>query len=960
MEVFRRRRRRRFTSGSLTVPAQLGLVLVTILIVALGVTATGVAAAYLEVTQRVPAIEDITAFFPGGGGASFQLPRVVDRNGAEIQKVQNAAASEADWASLDGANGREVPGHLVGAIVAYQDPGYWDSNGYRWGDLARTIPLLRTLSGTGEFPSTITVQLVEATLLPLEAASELTFRGQFQRGLLAQRLSRGYDKTTLLNWYLNSAYFGPGIYGVDAAALAYFDRHVDELTLAESAVLGALAGGDKTVISSPAMARNARREVLERMVGAGQIEPTESMEARAQPLRLERSAYGAFADSGIAGKVIGEAWQEGGDSILRRGGLAFRTSLDLDLQQQAQCSSGSQILRLSGGGITASVSTNRGSPCLAAGLLPPLRPGRTADDELGATATVLMLDPQSGEVLAFVDGKEGLPSERIAAGKMLYPFIYLTAFSRGMSPATMVLDIPVDSELEGLTAEEAAQYLGPITMRSGLSTGSEGAAKQALDLAGPQNVQRTMRELGVIGVAPEVDLGVILDGRIEVDPLALARSYGTVANGGILMVPSRESGLATLVAVEDLFGRSIEISPKHSRVILGEGLTFLIQDILSDPTRGGELVVDPNSIGIRRPAAVVKSEAGSDGGAWGIAMSPNMLVLVWMKAGEGPAPAVLVPETGPVPVAAAMIRFASQDLAPLDWQRPSEVALVDVCVPSGLLPTTYCPEVRREVFLLGTEPTAFDSLYQPFRINRDTGNLATLQTPIEKVEERVYLVPPPAAQTWSEVVGWERPPSSYDTLTLDSSSVAGVRIDSPTPFSLLSGEVPILGKANPSGFEYYRVQVGQGLNPTRWTQIGDDRARRVASGVLETWDTQGLGGLFTIQLVVVLRDGGIRTDSIPVTLDNDPPLVRLLQPIPGAEVDADEGELIIEIDAEDPYGIGRISVYLDDRLTAILEEPPFIQAIEMPAAGSHTLGVTAEDLSGNRTQTDDYPFVVTE
>lgn len=958
MDVVRRRRRRRGPAGHLTLSARLGLVLVTLLLLTLGVVASGVAAAYLEVIQRVPAIEDINAFFMVGEEPGFVLPRIVDRHGVEISKVQHPATEEAQWVTLEASGGIEAPERLVEAIVVAQDPSYWQGDGYRWIDLVRTIPVTRGATGERKWRSTITVQLVEATLLPLEAAGQETLEGQFQRGLLAQRLALGYDEQTLLTWYLNSAYFGRGIYGVDAASLAYFDRHVDQLTLGQSALLAAMAGGGDDILDSSTATRRAQREVLEAMVDAEVLDRREMVDARARPLRVSRPPVGDSPPEELFERVMEEASHHWGEEVDARGGLTLWTTLDLDIQQQAECSLRSQITRLTDGEIAASVPDREGGPCLAAALLPPLRPGSLSGSDKAGVGLVLILDPDNGELLAWADGGEGFAVARRPAGKMLYPFVYLAAFSRGMSPATMILDIPSATELAGLTAEEVGTYLGPTSMRRGLMQGAPEAAKQALELAGSENVERTLRELGINDVESGYDLEAILDGTYQIDPIVLARAYGTLANNGVLIDSGTRSTPSILSGIEDRFGRSLPSEPMRRRVVLGESLTYLIQHALSEVATGGELVGGANSLGIRRQAAVVQSETPGAGGAWGLTMTPNQVVLVWMEANDGIGSAQAIADLGPVPVAAAMSRYASQDLPPLGWERPRDVAEVEVCVPSGQLPTAYCPEVRSELFLLGTEPTAFDSLYQPYRINRDSGNLATLQTPLEKVEERVFLVPPPEAQSWAKVVGWERPPSSYDTLTLDETGVKGVKIEEPMPFALVRGQVPIRGEADVEGLDYYRVQVGQGLNPSRWTQVGQDHARRAGTSVLERWDTQDLNGLFTIQLVVVLEDGEIRTDSVPVTVDNEAPAIRILQPAPEAVIEETGSPLLVEIAADDPYGTEQVAIYLDGRLETVLDERPFVARLEMPGAGTHSLLVKAEDQVGNRSQSEERVFYV--
>ena len=72
---------------------------------------------------------------------------------------------------------------------------------------------------------------------------------------------------------------------------------------------------------------------------------------------------------------------------------------------------------------------------------------------------------------------------------------------------------------------------------------------------------------------------------------------------------------------------------------------------------------------------------------------------------------------------------------------------------------------------------------------------------------------------------------------------------SPALFATVQGVVRIMGTASGADLAYYRLQVGQGLNPQEWTQVGEDQAAPVEDGLLGEWDTQGLSGLYAVQLV---------------------------------------------------------------------------------------------------------------
>jgi hypothetical protein len=212
------------------------------------------------------------------------------------------------------------------------------------------------------------------------------------------------------------------------------------------------------------------------------------------------------------------------------------------------------------------------------------------------------------------------------------------------------------------------------------------------------------------------------------------------------------------------------------------------------------------------------------------------------------------------------MQIASQN-APLDgWSIPADVSVINVCDPSGMLPTADCPNLVSEVFLNGNEPIQADNMYRKYAINRETGLLATVFTLPQLIEERVYLVVPADARSWAEGAGLEIPPSNYDVIQsprIDES----VNITAPALFSEVGGDIEITGTAAGEGFVSYRVLIGQGLNPREWIQIAEG-TEPVTNGLLAEWNTSKLNGLYAVQLQVVRGDQKVDTAIIQVTVSN--------------------------------------------------------------------------------------------
>jgi hypothetical protein len=210
------------------------------------------------------------------------------------------------------------------------------------------------------------------------------------------------------------------------------------------------------------------------------------------------------------------------------------------------------------------------------------------------------------------------------------------------------------------------------------------------------------------------------------------------------------------------------------------------------------------------------------------------------------------------------MQTAVQTLLREGWAAPPEVSVVNVCDPSGMLPTADCPSLVSEVFLIGNEPQQADTMYRRYAVNRETGLLATVFTLPQVIEERVYLVVPPEARSWAEGAGLEIPPDAYDVIQQPQLD-PDVNITSPELFTEVSGKVLIEGTAAGEGFASYRVLVGQGLNPQEWLELAQG-AQPVTDDVLAEWDTSGLSGLYAVQLQVLREDQRVDTAITQLTV----------------------------------------------------------------------------------------------
>jgi membrane carboxypeptidase/penicillin-binding protein PbpC len=269
-----------------------------------------------------------------------------------------------------------------------------------------------------------------------------------------------------------------------------------------------------------------------------------------------------------------------------------------------------------------------------------------------------------------------------------------------------------------------------------------------------------------------------------------------------------------------------------------------------------------NVLEIGRPAAVKLGQTVDALDTWAIGYSPSRVVVAWTGTRES-SPL----QGGPRGVAAlwsALMQIATQDLPRDGWSVPADVSVINVCDPSGMLPTADCPNLVSEVFLNGNEPIQPDNMYRKFAINRETGLLATVFTLPQLIEEHIYLVVPSDARAWAESAGLAIPPATYDVIQAPQVNPI-VNITSPELFAEVNGLVRITGTAAGDDFVSYRVLVGQGLNPQEWIQVAEGN-ESVTSDVLAEWDVSKLSGLYAVQLQVVRSDQKVDTAIIQVTV----------------------------------------------------------------------------------------------
>ena len=232
-----------------------------------------------------------------------------------------------------------IPKSVINAFLAAEDKNFYEHGGIDFTGMARAVVLYAQNYGSNKRPqgaSTITQQVAKNFLL----TNEVSFNRKIKEALLAMRIERTYTKDKILELYLNEIYLGLGAYGIAAASLVYFDKSVNELTVAEAAYLAALPKAPSSLhpVRNRDRAIERRNYVIDRLAENGWIKPADAAAARKEKLTVTIRSTGAhiFAGEYFAEEVRRDIFERYGEKKLYEGGLSVRTTLDPTLQVMAR------------------------------------------------------------------------------------------------------------------------------------------------------------------------------------------------------------------------------------------------------------------------------------------------------------------------------------------------------------------------------------------------------------------------------------------------------------------------------------------------------------------------------------------------------------------------------------------------------------------------------------------------
>lgn len=674
------------------------------------------------------------------GHSSASSSKIYDRNGRLLYEMPPPDTGRHSPVPLE-----EVPLAVRQAVIATEDAGFYDNPGVEPWAIVRALWInLRggeVLSGG----STITQQLARGLLMSAEERAERTLTRKLRESILAWRLARRYSKDEILELYLNETYFGNMAYGVEAAAQAYFDKHVADLDLAESAMLAGLPQAPALYNPLEHLEAAQRRQsvVLDLMVKSGAITAGQAQQARQEKLYYASAAFPIRAPHFVM-YVRAQLEQELGLERLEQGGLRVYTTLDLDLNETAR-----DIVRY---------RLERLAECNGRADCPP--GGNNARN-----AALVALDPATGEILAMlgspdyfsarIDGAVNGATALRQPGSSIKPVTYAAAFETGrLTAATMMLDLRTS-----FVTREGDSYVplnydllfrGPVRLREALASSYNLLAVKVLDTIGVETMTDLAGRLGITTLRDSSRFGLAVTlGGGEVSLLELASAYAALDNQGRVHEP------VAVLRVEDDEGEVL-----LSALRRGEGtqaldprVAYLITDILSDnaartPTFGEESVLK-----LSRPAAVKTGTTTDFRDNWTVGYTPDLAVGVWVGNADNEPMHETSGVSGAAPIWRDFTEAALKGRPERLFERPAGLVEAEVCSLSGMLAGPDCPHRVAELFLEGTKPTETCTMHQRVALDRATGLPATANTPLDRIVERVFTLLPPEARAWGEEQG---------------------------------------------------------------------------------------------------------------------------------------------------------------------------------------------------------------
>jgi len=541
----------------------------------------------------------------------------------------------------------KIPKYLQEAVVATEDADFYYHFGVDFKGIIRSVLINFRIMEPVYGGSTIPQQLIRSTFF----SNEKTVKRKTREIILSLELDRRYSKEEILEWYLNQIPFGSNCYGAEAASQTFFGKPVSEISIAESAVLAALVqapshlspyGPNKTELL-------ARKDyVLDRMVKEQYLTSEKAEETKKEeikfvekPIQIKAPYFTLWIKQNLIDKY--------GEDFLRREGLKVYTTLDWDLQEKAEkiVAEGveqNKIYNAYNAGLVAIDPDTGEVLAMTVGTGDYYSPSYPEDCTSGVNC---LFDPKFNVVV----GTKNNPGRQ--PGSAFKPFVYVTAFEKGYTATTTVLDAETNfgiwGDKEYIPKNYTGRFYGLVTLRRALSQSLNIPSIKVLYLAGLENEIESleindfsgMENIFVKGLEKSIEtaegLGIttlnkplsfygpaLVLGGGEVKLLEMVSAYGVFATEGLKV---KTSGI---LKIEDRKGNIIEENKNTPLRVLEKEPARLINDILSDNESRTPMFGPNSALYFKDYEVAAKTGTTQDSkDAWTIGYTPSIVVGVW-------------------------------------------------------------------------------------------------------------------------------------------------------------------------------------------------------------------------------------------------------------------------------------------------------------------------------------------
>jgi penicillin-binding protein 1C len=628
----------------------------------------------------------------------------------------------------------QVPEDVIKATLATEDAEFYRHSGFSLRGMARAVR--NTITGQGlQGGSTITQQVVKNSLL----SQERTIDRKIKELILSLQIESKYTKDDILQMYFNETPYGGQNYGIFAASKAYFAKDPGELTLSESAYLAGLPQRPSyySPFSSNKEAGIERRNlVLNLMRYNGWVDKNgnrvfiseeEYNQALNEKIEFKPSAA-IFKAPHFVFYIKDKLIEMYGEEVVETAGLQVKTTLDLDVQENAEKIM-SQVLdkeKVYGVGNSAMVvyETNTGKMLAMIG----------SKNYFGRPEPKGCESATTGEKGCKFDPYFNVATASRQPGSAIKPLTYAGLLEKGFTPSFTFLDVPTTFTGEGVGSDKAYTpvnydgiYRGPVSLRKSLGNSLNIPAVKALGILGLDSFLELSQKMGISTFTDKTRFGLSITlGGAETKLFELTSAYTVFGNQGIYNSP------VAILEVKDNKGNELFRYQEQRGVrVISEETAFLISDILSDDGARSDAFGFNSPLKIPNHQVAVKTgTTNNKRDNYAIGYSPSHTVGVWVgnSNNEPLNPSIASGISGATPIWSETMKFLLKDKPKTGenvekFNPTSNLSKIEIDERSGMLPYKDNPK-RSEWFVKGTEPQSPSEWYKTIEVCEFDGRIA--------------------------------------------------------------------------------------------------------------------------------------------------------------------------------------------------------------------------------------------